>query len=324
MKKLLFITIALLMLWGCDDSFDPKADFEDMYVVSSVIQYDIYNDPVNVTVYLTKLYDVEKTNPDDNNIDPSVSGADVRYSQGNTVYQLTETEVPHYDPERYDSTMIAYTGTAVAPRPGDALFLDVVTPDNKVLSSSIELPKRIYFEQNYEFPRGFTTSTTLSEDGANLIFRWDTEPEFLYFPSLNVDYTVSTETGSYNSSISLPQEYIDDNGTEVPYNQEYIFNGYMNYKFGAIDKAIASILEKHPDNTSINLNNLTFSLTVFEKNLAKYYSSTNGYLDALSIRLDEIVYSNISGGLGIFGASHTTEVVMTFDRSYANNLGFSN
>jgi hypothetical protein len=43
--------------------------------------------------------------------------------------------------------------------------------------------------------------------------------------------------------------------------------------------------------------------------LAAYYSSLNGFLDEYSVRLDEQVYSNINGGIGIFGAYKATVTI---------------
>jgi hypothetical protein len=65
-----------------------------------------------------------------------------------------------------------------------------------------------------------------------------------------------------------------------------------------------------------------FELLSFDEHLSNYYSSTHGYLDEFSIRLDETVYSNIEGGMGIFGSYYKSERLFPIYASYIASYGF--
>jgi hypothetical protein len=67
---------------------------------------------------------------------------------------------------------------------------------------------------------------------------------------------------------------------------------------------------------------IDFELLIFDRFLAAYISTTNGFLDNLSIRLDEPNYSNINGGLGIFGAYIYNVLPITLSVQYLDQLGY--
>jgi hypothetical protein len=52
--------------------------------------------------------------------------------------------------------------------------------------------------------------------------------------------------------------------------------------------------------------------TQVEENLYKYYNLANGFQDPYSIRTDQPDFSNIQGGLGIFGAMTLDSVRVDF------------
>jgi hypothetical protein len=48
----------------------------------------------------------------------------------------------------------------------------------------------------------------------------------------------------------------------------------------------------------------------------------NGYLDRYSVRTDERVYSNINGGIGIFGSRMDSDYSYPMDRKYVESFGY--
>lgn len=53
-----------------------------------------------------------------------------------------------------------------------------------------------------------------------------------------------------------------------------------------------------------------------DRALSNYYESIHGSADSYSISLDQPVYSNISGGLGIFGSKRTISKWWNLDPNY--------
>jgi hypothetical protein len=63
-------------------------------------------------------------------------------------------------------------------------------------------------------------------------------------------------------------------------------------------------------------------LLVFDRNLSGYYSSVASISDEFSIRLDEIDFSNIDGGFGVFGSYYKQSFVLFFDKLYVESFGY--
>jgi len=64
-------------------------------------------------------------------------------------------------------------------------------------------------------------------------------------------------------------------------------------------------------------------LLIFDPSFAGYISTTNGFLDNLSIRLDEPNYSNVNCGLGIFGAFCYSQMTVGLSSDYLQSLGYT-
>lgn len=320
MRNVLYIILlfVLLLLTGCDESFDPKTDFEEQYVLSSVIAGNVQTQPVSVDAYLTKMYDVEGTNPYTNEEDPAVKGATVQVLVRDNAYDLIETEIPEGNP-RYNSDMVLYRGTFTSPRANDQVILRAVLPNGKVLTSTIQFPASLHFSINYPYVRGYTSDIDQGYFGNALRFSWDGLLEELYFPDLIITYQQYENDTWVTKRAEVPTRIVGD---EYIY-PDYIYDFEISYPFDVIDQAVADLGKDVEDKSHIKLTGLDFNLVSFERNLANYYSSTNGFLDSYSIRLDQEVYSNVSGGLGIFGASLKFDYELGFDYGYTDSFGYS-
>ena len=63
-------------------------------------------------------------------------------------------------------------------------------------------------------------------------------------------------------------------------------------------------------------------LYVFDRNLSGYYASVGKIGDSFSIRLDEIDFSNVEGGFGVFGSYISQKLAIAFDEEYINSFGY--
>lgn len=322
MKKFIYIIVlaVFMFLTGCDDSFNPKSEYQEKYVLSSVIQGSTRGFNIGVEVYLTKLYNVDGTNPYTNPDDPAVKNAVVQFLHRDKVYDLQLTTIQDGNP-RYNSDMFLYSTSVVSPRAGDSVYVRAILPDGTRLSSSIQFPRSLHFELNYPYVRGYTSNIDQSAFGDALNFSWKGALEELYFPELVLNYQQLIDGKWVSKRVNVPSEILP-NGTKV--YPEYVYDFDMGFKYDAIDRTVASLGEGLENKSEIKLVSLYFKLESFERNLANYYSSTNGFLDSYSIRLDEEVFMNITGGLGIFGASIAYDEELEFDPGYVASYGYSN
>ena len=83
------------------------------------------------------------------------------------------------------------------------------------------------------------------------------------------------------------------------------------------------ISQGDPNKKDYKIYGAVFTLMIFDENISNYYSTTNGFLDDFTIRIDEKDYSNIQGGLGIFGTYRTQSTGAVFTHNYIKSFGYT-
>lgn len=332
MRNLIFASLLLITI-SCEENFSPKQEFEEQYIASCVIGIGSEASNFGATVYLTSSYDVNGLNPGINETDPAISGAlgSISYKYGNS-YSLTEDSTIDYHPTIPDSVIsvhynmyknpyIIYTGGSI-PIKYQVLQLAITLPNGKKLSAETELPRGIFVEYSYNFPHGITPNIDQWKYGNSWDIMWETNENQIYHSALKLYYYIETGTSKEYKTVEVPLQYINSGGKSEAVFPGFNYAGKLKYNFDAITKTLQDISEGIPDKNSIVIQNIVLSITELDKELSAYYSSLNGYMDNYSVRLDEQVYSNINGGLGIFGSYRTTSATHFMDKAFVNSLGY--
>lgn len=63
--------------------------------------------------------------------------------------------------------------------------------------------------------------------------------------------------------------------------------------------------------------------TILDENLAAYYSAQQTFLNEFSLRSYQPDFTNIVGGLGLFGTYNFKSLVMEMDPDFAKSFGYS-
>ena len=323
----------LIISLSCEENFSPKQEFEEQYIVSCVIGIGSESSSFSPSLYLTKSYDVDGLNPENGKTDPTVSGAlgIISYKYGNS-YSLYENSTIVYHPtipdsviyvhyNRYNNPYIIYSGGNI-PVKYQTLQLNITLPNGKKLSSETELPRGIFLEYSYNFPHGITSKIDQWKYGNSWDITWTTEENQIYYSELKLYYYIENGSTKTYKSVEVPLQFVKNgNITEAVYPK---FNnpGKLEYKYDALTTVLQNISKDVTDKNSIVIQNLKINITELDKELSAYYSSLNGFMDNYSVRLDEQVYSNINGGMGIFGSYRTTSVTHLVDKTFATSFGY--
>jgi hypothetical protein len=91
------------------------------------------------------------------------------------------------------------------------------------------------------------------------------------------------------------------------------------YKNDLYSKALAAITYEKYGSTKIIFNRLVFQLLQMDPRLYNYYFVAHAYNDPHSTRLDEPMYSSISGGIGFVGAYTLNSLVHILPESFDFN-----
>jgi hypothetical protein len=97
----------------------------------------------------------------------------------------------------------------------------------------------------------------------------------------------------------------------------------VEYDFEAMDATMRAISEGDPGKSRYRIIGFRWQFQEFDFPLSRYYASVNGYLDAYSVRLDETVFTNITGGIGVFGSLFRYSNDYPVDPAYAGRFGYT-
>ena len=99
----------------------------------------------------------------------------------------------------------------------------------------------------------------------------------------------------------VPVQYNTEDGKYVPVYPKISLNNSIEYSMDAINQSFTDL--KEADSlTNYDILNAKFVLWVYDKNLATYISSTEGFQEDFSLRIEAADFTNVQGGYGIFGS----------------------
>lgn len=302
MKKLLYsiITAMLIIFCSCqEDTLSPKTDFIERYIFTCIVDCDTNYQ----TATLSASYSVDGYDPYANTLDPSIEGADIRIWYRDTVFVMKDTVVSGDDNPLYGTPRKFYYVHGLQPERGEILDVEVV------LNNGIKLSAVTSTSSLSTFYFGDGDQTIPAGSGA------------MRLPTFNVYWTY---VGNSTHSLFVPRLFIVydkiENGAEVQYTKEvpsdYVQSGdffnpvypigqknsLVRYELTAIDRAMSEISEGDPNKQNYIISHAFIQLLVLDENLSAYYGSLQMKSDGFTVKVDAPEYSNIDGGLGIFGS----------------------
>ncbi|KAA0263570.1 MAG: DUF4249 family protein [Chlorobiota bacterium] len=314
MKKygIFLVALAALLNLSCDEEFAPKIPFEEKYFLYTALK----GDSTKQIIMVARSYDVANFDPNSNTSAPEIPGCIVEVVQDGVTYRFRDTLIDRPDTSRYGPKMAAYVSTEFIPMPERALQARAILPNGKLLTSSTVVPPQLYIEKSV-FAIGYDRNSTLY---GRYTLQWRTADLFLYVPKLEIFYTRDDRPGTFKMEVPLEYRTVNKK-LEVIYPSVGT-NRWVSYDYNAIDSAMNRISEGYDYKGMFRVLRAEIRLLVYDTNFAKYYSSVNGYLDQYSVRLDENVFTNINGGLGVFGSYMMTKEILLFDLDYVASFGY--
>jgi hypothetical protein len=312
MKNVLFvitITMTSLLVSSCEESFSPKADFQEKYILYCIINIDSSKQ----TATLLKSYDVDGFNPYLNTESSFVSDAEIMIRQKDQVFFMMDTSAVIEGVSRYRSPIDFYYLENFSTLINDSIEIVATLPTGKKLYGIAKAPDRITFDG--------TSDRILPPAEKNLFtFLWDgpTSSRW-YLPKLQFYYTLNGVT----KTKEIPITYKLENGIWNPVYPAISNTNYVNFTVAALDSVFKEISEGDPNKSDYKILGAKLSLLVFNESLSNYYSTTNGFLDDFTIILDESDYTNIDGGLGIFGIYRQQQTGAVFTEAYIQSFGYT-
>jgi hypothetical protein len=315
MRKYIFTIIILTIFISCDESFSPKASFEERYSLNCIIRGDSLFQVA--TVY--KSYNVPNTEPLENTEDPFINGAFIRMWRGNDeIYIFSDSSKERTDTSRYKSDFKYYYIDDFTPNEGDILKIEAFLPNGRRLSSNTLVPTEVFRSES----RSDTIVTRTSK--GYLSTTWIIEnPDQVYLPKLYIEY-FENENGVHIRKIKIvPWKKVKiDNVTKYIYpslSRDYS----IDYEIDLITESMEDISKNDSEKKKYTINSIFLELSVYDKNLSTYYFTVGLDDNSFAIGLDEGDYSNIENGFGIFGSFITQEFRISLSKNYVTSFGYN-
>jgi hypothetical protein len=303
MKRILLLglpVIGLLVLPSCENTFNPKGPYTQELVIYSILT--TRSDTQYVRVYTT--YNPSGFNPLEITSDTDVRGARVTIASGDSTYVLRDTTITRVDQSRYSSGLGAYIAYPMPIVTGRSYSLQVAS-DQGAATATVTVPGKGTVVPNNQY--------VLKEPGK-------------YSEDIAATIYMSPITVGYVIRLYVDFEYVDGGTlvrmrTEVPVRtsgdvaaspqftyprltrrdlSRFVPIETIYFPLDAYEFLLSYLKVRY--SASVELRSATFILTQVDNNLYKYYNVVNGFQDAYSIRTDSPDYTNIRGGLGVFGA----------------------
>lgn len=289
----------LVLFAGCENAFNPKGPYAEQLIVYSILT--TRSDTQYVRVYTT--YNPSGFNPLDQTTDTYVQGARVTVGKGDSTYLFRDTTIARIDQSRYATNVAAYVAYPMRIARDSMYSLQVVS-DQGSAYATVTVPGRGAVTANNPF--------VLNDPGR-------------YAEDISSTVYLSPATAGYLLRIIVTFEYLEDgvwkqSSAEVPYAGTKEPNGDLTLNYPILTRRTASLIsptetvffsvgayeallaQLQSQHGIIRLLSAAYVLTQVEQNLYRYFNIVNGFQDEFSIRTDQPDYTDVQGGLGLFGA----------------------
>ncbi len=324
MKKLLLLLVlgvSLTTFYSCDDEVSPKAELKSIYSLNCVIR----NDSTVQIATISRSYDVDGYDPMTNSVDPFIKGAKISltYFAEQKTYLFKDTVIQRAQDSRYKTPLNFYSLKGFKPERDSKVTIEAVLPNGKVLkaeSKVYNLSPYLINTISYTLPKGI--------QGRNLNFSWSAlktaeESVFYYVPELYISYSKIQNGKAIKMIKKVPYLVYNQDGSEYSlYPSIQTNNTNINFDTFYVRKALLEIGADDPNKSNYIIDKAYFRLFVLDRNLAIYYAAQKTFLDEFSVRVTQPEFSNINGGLGIFGTLSSVERAIPIDARYINSFGY--
>lgn len=305
-------------LASCDQSFNPKAPFEERLVVYSVVSND--RDMQFVRVYTN--YDVSGFDASENQTDRAVTGARVTITGPSNTFVFKDTLLPRADTSRYDAPIHAYVASPFRAEPGKRYDLVVTSDKLGTASVAVTLPDwpRISFTPGplvFDQPDLFSKKTLINVAASlSPLCKGDLIQIF-------VDYQVMLESEWKDERVEVPTAILADTlgrfvVTYPELRRALMTQAAATYLKEAYVRTLEKVLEQYP-HKKVTFKRVVLRVLQCEQSLYDYYNTVNGFRDRVSIRVDEPDYTNMRSAMGLFGAYTLDSLTHLFPDNFGLN-----
>ncbi len=316
MKNFLFVVIIIsifLSLISCEEDINPFDQYREKYVLNCILR----GDSTYQFAAISKSY-LENGNSFD--VDPSnrfLTGADIRIWHKDDVFKFKDSTIEVSNGSGQNFLLNFYYTENFIPEPGNNVEIEALLTNGRRLKSKTTIPKVPTFEKS--------VSDTLIPPAEKdyLFIRWSRDDiDLIYASEINIYYFKKTNGVNVRHIKKVPLKYLQIDERYIPIFPQPSTSRSVTIEMDAMNRVMHEISEGDPVKDNYTILTMIIDVHVYDANLSNYYITTNQSLGEFTVQLDEIDFSNVEGGFGIFGSFFTKKFVTWFDREYIHLFGY--
>lgn len=300
-----YLTIlAALTVLSCENPFSPRGPYTPRLVVYSVLSNTRTGQFVRVS---STINDGTATAADS-----GVSGATVTMTAGASTFVFRDTVLTREG----GGPVHAYACDSLPVNHGAQYQLEVQTGSMGPVRSRLTVPAAPVIAVP-----AVTANSLDHLTGAAL--RWSAGLSGVtrsYLIRIYIEFETYQGVDTLRYRWQVPQ-YVSDTSfveaiyPEFSYNDRSSFD--FTYPYSSYINTLARIVYRY--SITVKFRNIVFEIYQIGEPLQTYSGVVNGFKDELSLRADEPDYSNIAGGLGLFGVYTRDEILRPFPKDFFYN-----
>jgi hypothetical protein len=312
------LTVLLVHLNGCNEPVELFGTYEEKVVVYAILTS--LSDTQYVRLYRT--YNPEGNDPLGMSTDNPITGALVTIRDGATVYRFHDTTIVRADKSRYQTDIKAYVAYSLAVEGGKTYTLEIQLPGTTAIQVETTVP-RVATMRNDNFfalqhPFVFNDDIDLKCFLSPLTRGYVVHAYVEYEALVNAVWTLQRE--EIPLAVRSQTDCTTFDAVYPPLLRRKEGQPELTlYSISAYTSTLRKIWSSYPP-LSVRLIQVAFELHQLDKHLYDYYNIVNGFRDQFSIRSDEPDYSNIPGGVGVFGALTKQRLVVSIPDTLGRSL----
>ena len=309
------LLISVLFFLSCEENFSPYGQFQEKYILTCVLR----GDTTLQTATLSHSYMSDGADPLNYNEEPYIVGADIRVWYEDSVYIFKDTTTARVDTSRYSSPFRYYYNNRFKVLNTRSIEIEVLLQNGRRLRAASVTPAKIVFKSN--------SSVIIPPVNSDLVqFFWEAlETETYFSPRFEIKYLHNVNGNIEAKSIEVPLKYENKDGIDSPVYPQSSSRLSVIYNMDVVIKTLAKISEGDPEKGNYTIfQTPILDLLSFDNPLSIYLSSTSQSINDLTVNANTSDFTNIDGGLGIFG-SQTNKIysIIKFQQNFIESFGYN-
>ena len=309
-NNLLFLFIIGLFI-SCEENFEPFGELKEKYALNCIIK----GDTTFQIASLTRTYANENYNPYSNEVDPNVSGALIRIWNGDSLAVFKDTTLVRKGNSQYKTPYHLYY-TKNFQLVGNELEIEAILPNGVRLTSKSSIPNAVKFI--------YTDKVVPPKSKSYLEFIWEAgTADNAFLTQVSIYYYKADDPNKTTQIAYVPASYITQDGRTFPIAPKPNNLNKLILDVSTISKTMELISEGDPNKQNYVILGPYLEVVSFGKSLSTYFNSITRTNDAYTVNLNEIDFTNVENGLGIFGVYLRNYYSFVFTHAYIKSFDYT-